>query len=205
MLTVDQLYQIIKYPQIGEYQLRARCELWLLPLLASMAEFKINTPLRVAMFIAQLAHESGRFVYTREIWGPTKAQAGYDARADLGNTNPLAIEIAASHNSTPGRWWAGHGPIQITGFDNHRVCGDALGLDLLNFPMLLEDPVHGCMAAAWWWHENCLNAVADTGNIDHVSDEVNRGRITQKVGDANGYADRKELAVRAMKALGVVL
>jgi len=94
MITVDQLFQILYYPEIPEKLLRARCERWLPWLNAAMAEFEINSPLRAAMFIAQLAHESGRFLYTREIWGPTKAQAGYDARADLGNTKPEAIAIA---------------------------------------------------------------------------------------------------------------
>ena len=44
----------------------------------------------VAMFLAQIAHESGCFQYVREIWGPTRAQAQYGQRADLGNTKPEA-------------------------------------------------------------------------------------------------------------------
>ena len=39
-------------------------------------EYEIHTPLRLAAFIAQIAHESGDFKYTREIWGPTPAQVG---------------------------------------------------------------------------------------------------------------------------------
>ena len=170
MITAEQLFNIIYYPQIAAYMLRARCEKWLPWLQAAMDKYEINTPVRIAHFLAQLAYESGRFVYTKELWGPTTAQRGYDTRADLGNTKPEAISIARYHGSTPGKWWMGHGPIQITGYDNHKRCGEALGLDLLNLPELLENPEFGALAAGWFWQVNGLNEIADTGNVDHVSD-----------------------------------
>ena len=71
-------------------------------------EYEINTPLRLAAFIAQIAHESGDFKYTREIWGPTKAQIGYEGRLDLGNTVP-----------GDGKRYRGRGLIQITGRSNY--------------------------------------------------------------------------------------
>lgn len=203
-LTADMLFYIIHYPQIAAAMLHARCEKWVPWLQGAMDEYQINTPVRMAHFLAQLAHESGRFVFNKELWGPTAAQRGYDHRADLGNTKPEAIAIAQQHKSTPGKWWMGHGPIQITGYNNHKACGEALGLDLLNHPELLEMPQHGARAAGWFWSVNNLNPIADTGNVDHVSDKINRGRLTEKVGDSNGYAERKMLTERAYKALGVV-
>lgn len=202
-ITAEQLAAIIQCSQVAATVLLGRCHKWLPHLLAAMNEFHINTPLRAAHFIAQLAHESGRFVYTKELWGPTRAQRGYDGRADLGNTLPEAIAIAKLHNSTPGRWWAGHGPGQVTGYNNHKFCGEMLGLDLLNHPELLELPEHGCRAAALFWYTNDLNEIADTGNVDHVSDRYNRGRITARVGDSNGYAERKMLTERGLRVLGV--
>lgn len=204
MLTPEILFRIIRCPGAPERIIRARCERWVPALVAGMVAHEIVTLQRQAHFIGQLAHESGRFVYTREIWGPTKAQRGYDNRADLGNTRPEAREIAARHGSTPGKFWCGHGPLQITGYDNHLACGRALGLDLVNNPRLLELAEYGSLAAAWWWQNNGLNELADTGNIDHVSDRVNRGRITRPVGDANGYGERKMLTERALQEFGLL-
>ena len=203
MLTSDALFRIIKHPQSPERVIRSRCDRWVPALNVAMVAHDITTALRQAHFIAQLAHESGRFAYTREIWGPTRAQQGYDDRVDLGNTKLEAVVAAAKHGSTPGRFWCGHGPLQITGYDNHMACGHALGLDLLNNPRLLEIAEHGAMAAAWWWRVNGLNALADTGNVDHVSDRINRGRITRPIGDANGYAERKMLTDMALSVFGV--
>ena len=82
--------------------------------------------------------------------------AAYDNRADLGNTNSEAIRIATAHGSTPGRFWKGHGPIQITGYLNHLAAMMALELDCVEQPRLLCEPVHGCRAAGWFWKVNGL-------------------------------------------------
>lgn len=201
-MTPDQLFQIIRHPQVPDAVTLARCNKWIDALNAAMAEFEINTPARAAHFVAQLAHESGRFQYTHEIWGPTKAQAAYDSRADLGNTDPEAIEIARRHGSTPGKWFRGWGPIQTTGYKNLKRAGEILGLDLLNQPSLLDDPLNGCRAAGLFWRDNELNEAADTNNIDHVSDKVNRGHITLAVGDSNGFPEREELTKKALIAMG---
>ncbi|MGB6105609.1 MAG: hypothetical protein WBF88_17335, partial [Pusillimonas sp.] len=58
---------------------------WYQHVRAACIEFDIIGPARIAAFLAQVGHESGGFVYTREIWGPTPAQLRYEGRADLGN------------------------------------------------------------------------------------------------------------------------
>jgi putative chitinase len=190
MITLRQLRKIIPYAGL-------RAAVFLKPLNDAMTEFGIDTPARQAAFVAQVAHESGSLSYVREI---ASGQA-YNGRKDLGNTRPEAIRIAAEHGTTPGPFWKGHGLIQITGYDNHLACGEALGLDLVNQPGLLEKPVHACRSAAWFWKEHDLNKWADAGDFDGASDVINRGRKTAKVGDANGYADRLAFYERAKEVI----
>ncbi len=148
----------------------------------AMGKFGIVTPVRVAAFIAQIGHESGHLRYVREIWGPTKQQAGYEGRKDLGNTVP-----------GDGSKFRGRGLIQVTGRANYAACGEALGLDLLKHPELLEEPQHAAMSAAWFWHRAGLNTLADAGDFLLITKRINGG--------TNGLADRKALYDRALKVL----
>ena len=168
----------------------SRLALFVDPLNATFEEFGILDVDEQQRFIAQVAHESSGFVYTREIWGPTPAQAKYDQRADLGNTRPVAIAIAAQHGSTPGLWWRGHGLIQTTGFDNHKAAGEALGLDLLHHPELLEQPLNAARSAGHFWQANDLGSITDFQ------------KLTRRInGGLNGLADRLAYLERAQQAV----
>ena len=148
----------------------------------AMSHYQIVGTKRVAAFIAQIGHESGQLKYVREIWGPTKAQAKYEGRSDLGNT------VVGD-----GSKYRGRGLIQITGRANYAECGEALGLDLINHPELLEKPQHACMSAAWFWASRGLNPLADAGKFDTITRRINGGQ--------NGATDRQELYARALKVL----
>ncbi|KMN12213.1 chitinase [Pseudomonas weihenstephanensis] len=148
----------------------------------AMNRYQIVGTQRVAAFIAQIGHESGQLKYMREIWGPTAAQARYEGRADLGNTHP-----------GDGSTFRGRGLIQITGRSNYKTCGEALGLDLITQPELLEKPQHACMSAAWFWATRGLNTLADEGKFDTITSRINGG--------LNGLADRQALYARALKVL----
>ena len=147
-----------------------------------MVRYQIVGPKRIAAFIAQIGHESGQLRYVKEIWGPTKAQARYEGRSDLGNNQP-----------GDGSRFRGRGLIQITGRDNYMACGGGLGLDLIKQPELLEKPQHGCMSAAWFWSSRGLNTLADTGEFDKITQRINSGQT--------GAADRQALYARALKVL----
>ena len=136
----------------------------------AMIEFQINTPIRQATFIAQLAHESGEFRYMEEL----ASGHAYNGRADLGNTLPEAISYS---NGEPGPYFKGHGPIQITGFINHRDCSIALFGDdtLLKDPRRLTDPVIGCRGAGWFWSSRGLSGLADSFKFGSVTKRVNGG------------------------------
>jgi putative chitinase len=170
----------------------ARATQWA-PFLQDTAEkYEINTPLRVAHFLAQVGHESGRLRYVAEL----ASGRAYNGRVDLGNMKPDAILIAKQHSSSPGEWWKGHGLIQITGYDNHRACGIDLGIDLLNMPRLLENNKFAALSAGWFWTKvKNLNALADIDALERITKRVNGGR--------NGIEDRRAILVKAKEVLGI--
>ncbi|MQU28243.1 glycoside hydrolase family 19 protein [Pseudomonas helleri] len=174
-VTTQQLLQIL--PNAGSV-----AGVFVPVLNTAMNRYQIVGPKRVAAFIAQIGHESGQLKYVKEIWGPTAAQMRYEGRADLGNTQ-----------FGDGSKYRGRGLIQITGRANYKACGDALGLDLINQPELLEKPQHACMSAAWYWATRGLNTLADAGKFDTITKRINGGQ--------NGAADRQMLYARALKVL----
>jgi putative chitinase len=155
---------------------------------ATMAEFAIETPLRQAAFLAQVGHESGGFVWMHEIWGPTEAQLRYEPPSDLathlGNTQP-----------GDGKRYMGRGPIQITGRFNYRLMGPKLGLDLEQFPALLEEPMHACRSAGAFWQWKGCEVFADANDFVGLTRRINGG--------TNGIADRLARWSRAKNALGI--
>jgi putative chitinase len=148
----------------------------------AMQHYQIVGSKRAAAFIAQIGHESGQLRYVREIWGPTAAQRGYEGREDLGNTVP-----------GDGRKYCGRGLIQITGRANYAKCGEALGLDLISHPELLELPQHAAMSAAWFWKQKGLNDLADRDEFNTITRRINGG--------LNGLADRLALWEKARAVL----
>lgn len=179
-ITQQQLLQIL--PNAG-----AKAGVFVPALNTAMQRYQIVGTKRVAAFIAQTGHESGQLCWVREIWGPTATQSRYEGRADLGNT-------AAGD----GRKFCGRGLIQITGRANYAACGEALGLDLINHPELLELPQHAAMSAAWFWKKNGLNDLADAGDNANIGSIINTGR---KGRVPNGAEDRAALYARALKVL----
>lgn len=158
---------------------------WADSIQAAMDEFDVNTSARQKVFLAQILHESGRLVYVRELWGPTATQAGYEGRADLGNTE-----------AGDGFKYRGRGLIQITGRANYQTCGDALGLDLITSPELLEQHDIAARSAAWFWKSHGLNELADqAGTFETITRRINGG--------INGMADRQALYVAADHVLTV--
>ena len=144
----------------------------------AMAEADISTPQRQAMFLGQVAHESGGFRYSEEL----ASGAAYEWRRDLGN-------IYAGD----GRRYKGRGFIQLTGRANYREAGRALGLDLINNPALAATDLNAARVAAWYWDSRELNSPADQGNFLEVTRRINGG--------TNGYWDRMRYYNRAQEVL----
>lgn len=144
----------------------------------------IDTPVRIAAFIAQLAHESGEYRWMEEL----ADGRAYEGRADLGNVLP-----------GDGPRFKGHGPIQITGRANHRACGQALGIDAEANPLLLTQPRYGTAAAVWFWtignNRIDLNLLADRGWFKTITRVINGGY--------NGLSDRRQYWDRNRALLGL--
>ena len=172
MITNEDLRDICTHTKLS------RLERFVEPLNAAMTEFEINNVARETMFLAQLAHESGGFNYVREL----ATGDAYEQRNDLGNTEP-----------GDGRRFKGRGLIQITGRANYAQCGNALGLDLLGQPELLEEPVNACRSAAWFWQSHGLNELADTGDFRRITKRINCG--------LTGWQDRLSYLERAQQVL----
>lgn len=142
--------------------------------------FGINTTTRRAMWLGNVGVESGGLRYLAELWGPTVAQRGYAGRADLGNTRPEAVSIARKAGVDVGRFFAGVGVIQITGYDNILAASLALFGDdrAAQNPQLLAEPRMAAVSGAWWWSAHGCNELADPGDdtaFVRTAGRVNRG------------------------------
>jgi putative chitinase len=138
---------------------------------------------RVAMFLAQVGHESGNLAYKNEIWGPTAAQSRYEGRKDLGNTQ-----------QGDGYKFRGRGLIQITGRSNYEQFKAASGIDCVSNPDIITSSPYLCAkTAGWYWKTRKLN----TKSTDIVG-------ATKKInGGTNGIADRERKWAASKTALNV--
>lgn len=132
--------------------------------------YDINTPLRLAAFLAQVGHESGRMRYAEEI----ATGAKYEGRKDLGNTQ-----------KGDGMRFKGRGLIQITGRANYTELSNDVGIDFVSQPMLLSLPEYAVLSACWFWKKRNLNKYADTGEFREITRRINGGY--------NGLEDRERL------------
>lgn len=135
--------------------------------------YGLDQPHRLAQYIAQLAHESGGFIYDKEI----ASGSAYEGRKDLGNTH-----------KGDGVRYKGRGPIQITGRANYAAFTkwakklDADAPDFIKNPELVNtDPWEG-LAPIWYWDEGnpdkknrSLNYYADQNDIEMVTRLINGG------------------------------
>lgn len=160
---------------------QAKIDLYFDGLVAGMRKHSITTPLRIAHFIAQLAHESGSFLYHEEI----ADGSAYEGRTDLGNTQP-----------GDGRRFKGRGLIQLTGRANYASYSRDAGVDYVASPQLVgSDPVVAVDVACWYWTTRAINAKADRDDVKAVTKAINGGY--------RGLDDRIAFLTRAKAVLGL--
>jgi|GEM_PF-3996328 len=163
-------------PQIS----RTRRAQILPPLQEALQIAEITSKLREAHAMAQFLHESGGFLFKREI---ASGQA-YEGRRDLGNTQP-----------GDGRRYKGRGWIQITGRANYRKFGHLLNLSLEQQPELAETDENAARIACAFWTAHNLNRFADLDDILTITRRIN--------GRTNGLTDRHSRLILTKRVLSV--
>lgn len=165
----------------------------------TLKKYDINTPLRIAHFLAQILHESGNFKFMKENlnysskgllttfpkYFPTEEVATLYAR----NPDKIANKVYAnrmgngSESSGDGAKFKGRGAIQITGCENYTNLSKDLNVDFIKNPELLETTKYAMLSAGWFWNKNKLNALADKDDVLSVTKRINGG--------THGLDDRK--------------
>ena len=203
-ITMQQLLQILP-------SARPVAGIFLPALNRAMARYKIDSPVRVAAFLAQVGHESGQLRnlvenlnYSAEAlvrtW-PSRFTA-VSAAACARQPEKIANIVYSGRmgNARPGDGWRyrGRGLIQLTGRANYAAAGAGLALPLEEKPELLEQPEHAAMSAAWWWSTHGLNELADAGRFQDIGSVINTGQPGRV---PHGAAERKALYDLALKVL----
>jgi putative chitinase len=162
--------------------------------------FDITTPRRIAGFMSQIGHESAGFTRLTESlnysveallsefkrYRISEADARKVGRTPYQKANQEAIAnliyggkwgLENLGNTLPGDGWLyrGRGLKQLTGRDNYRRCGVALGEDFITNPDRLLLPVNAALSAGWFWESHGLNAAADRGDVESMTKLVNGG------------------------------
>lgn len=181
VITEDHLKLIM--PQLPA----AKREEYLPHLVEAMTTHSVNTPMRAAAFLAQIAHESVELKLMAELWGPTDQQKKYEPHTELSKS-------LGNTEKGDGFRYRGRGPIQITGRANYKLYGEKLGVDLINNPDLAERAEHAFQLACAFWASHGLNELADAEDFKAITKKINGG--------LTGLEDREKYYEKAKKILG---
>lgn len=204
-LTKEQLKQLLpRNPYIDH---------WYEALSQLLPDYEINTPQRIAAFIAQCAHESAEFTALKEnlnYRAPTlrKLFSKYfptDALANEYASKPNKQEAIANRiyanrmgngdeASGDGFRYCGRGLIQLTGKDNYSWFAASVGISVEEASEYLQTFEGAAQSACWFWETNNLNQYADSDDILTMTKRINGGTI--------GLADREKHYEHAKHILG---
>lgn len=163
--------------------------------------YRIDTPLRLAHWLAQFGVESKGFTAFEEdlYYKPERMRAIWPGRfPTIASALPYARnpEVLANKsyggrmgNTQPGDGWRFRGRPALTGRENYTSCAARTGLDLVNNPDLASDPVNFVHIGCDYWSQHCCNPLADADDIVTITERINGGRI--------GLADRRAALAQA--------
>jgi putative chitinase len=202
ILSLQQLKQMVKNPHIDQ---------WHHALDQLLDDYGINTPHRVAAFVAQCAHESGNFVFIKENLN-YKAASLRKIFAKYFPTDELAAQYAnkperianriyasrmgnGDEASGDGYLYCGRGLIQLTGKDNYTFFAGSLSITVEQAAEYLTTFEGAAQSACWFWESNNLNRFADVGDIKGLTRAINGGYI--------GLQDRISHYEHALHVMGI--
>ena len=201
ILALDQLKQMVKNPHITH---------WHGVLDQLLDDYEINTPLRVAHFVAQCAHESGNFVFIKEnlnykaaslqkIFGkyfPTAELAAQYANRPERIANRVYANRMGNGDEASGDGfrYCGRGLIQLTGKDNYTFFAGSLDISVEEASEYLATFEGSAQSACWFWEQNKLNRFADANDVKGLTRAINGGYI--------GLSDREKHTEHALHVLG---
>ena len=201
ILSLQQLKQMVKNPHIDH---------WHEALDQLLDDYDINTPLRVAHFVAQCAHESGNFVFIKENLNYKAASlqkifSKYFPTAELAaqyanKPEKIANRIYANRmgngpeTSGDGYRYCGRGLIQLTGKDNYTFFAGSLNIPVEEASDYLATFEGAAQSACWFWEQNNLNRFADANDVKGLTRAINGGYI--------GLEDRISHTEHALHVLG---
>ena len=158
-----------------------------------LPDYEIDTPQRVAAFLAQCAHESGSFKFLKENLNYRavtlrKVFPKYfsdDAMAEVYAMQPekIANRVYASRMgngdeaSGDGFRYCGRGLIQLTGKNNYTAFANSIDTPVEEIPEFLSTFEGAVQSACWFWETNNLNVQADAGDIKTMTKKINGGFI----------------------------
>lgn len=200
--TQQQLAQIIPGNPYMDHWYHALCEI--------LPDYDINTPQRVAAFMAQCAHESGGFKALKENlnyraatlrkvfpkYFPTDELANQFAGKQEMIANRVYANRMGNGNeaSGDGYRYCGRGLIQLTGHDNYQAFAESIETPIEELPEYLATFEGALQSACWFWETNNLNQYADSGDILTMTKRINGGTI--------GLEDRTKHYQHALQVFG---
>lgn len=183
---------------------------WYSALERCLPDYDINTPQRVAAFMAQCAHESGNFRFLKEnlnyraeslvrVWPkyfPNMEIARQYAQKQEMIANRAYANRMGNGDEASGDGWkfCGRGLIQLTGRNNYQAFADSIETDINDIPAYLATFEGAVQSACWFWENNNLNKWADQGDILTLTKKINGGTL--------GLEDRIKHYNHALHVLG---
>lgn len=179
----------------------------------TLERYSINTPRRVAAFLAQVDVESGglkareeNLNYSDKRLMEVFPRHFRDVDVNQYDRNPPKIANRVYRNrmgngpeeSGDGWRYRGRGFIQLTGKNNYTAFGKSMGMTPEKASEYMSTAEGACMSAGWFWETNKLNSIADSGNIDEISRIINAGPAGS-LSSVHGLDKRRESYKRALE------
>jgi putative chitinase len=178
---------------------------------AILPEYGIDTPQRVAAFIAQCAHESGGFKFLKEnlnykavslrrvfpkYFTDDAIAARYAGKQEMIANRIYANRMGNGDEASGDGWrFCGRGLIQLTGKNNYTFFAASLEMEIDEVPEYLGTFEGAVQSACFFWEQNKLNQWADKGDILTLTKRINGGSI--------GLEDRIKHYNHALHVLGI--